>query len=213
MKSKPHFLTSLSLIQRHGLAVLSFSVALGGALLLEHFHFRDVEVPLFLFAVAISAWYGGIGPAILALVLSCVGFDYFFVEPLYTFFMSRSDLPYFIVFAAFASLVTWFSAVRRRVEQELGKRSEELEAVNKELEAFAYSASHDLRAPLRHVAAYSELLQKNANSILDEKSQRYLTMLMESAKRMGQLIDDLLSFSRIGRADEEMPSSQRAVIA
>ena len=87
------------------------------------------------------------------------------------------------------------------LNQELAKHSTELEAINKELEAFAYSVSHDLRAPLRHMAGYAELLQKNAASILDEKSRRYMIMILESAKRMGDLIDDLLAFSRVGRAE------------
>jgi len=340
---KPQLPRPLSTIQSYGLAALSVSVALGGALLLERFEFRDVEVPLFLFAVAVSAWYGGTGAAVLALVLSCIAFDYFFVQPLYSFYVSGSDLPYFIVFATFALLVTWFSAVRRRVErdlrqardelkievaertqqasllnlthdtifvrdmtnvitywnrgaqelygwtpeqaigkrspellhtvspapieqireellrsgrwdgelerskadgsqvvvasrwslrrdeqgqptalletnnditerkrreqearvlnEELAKRTAELEAINRELEAFAYTISHDLRAPLRHIAGFTELLQKNSASLLNEKSQRYVTMILESANRMGNLIDDLLAFSRIGRAE------------
>jgi K+-sensing histidine kinase KdpD len=74
----------LSRIQRYGLAVLAVSLALGGALLLQRLSFRDVEVPLFLFAVAVAAWYGGTGAAAVALALSCVSFDYFFIEPLYT---------------------------------------------------------------------------------------------------------------------------------
>ena len=88
----------------------------------------------------------------------------------------------------------------QQLNQELTRRSTDLQAINKELEAFAYSISHDLRAPLRHIAGYTELLQKNSLSLLDEKSRRYLTMILESAKRMGALIDDLLAFSRIGRA-------------
>src|SRR3982074_1746745 len=87
------------------------------------------------------------------------------------------------------------------LNEELGKRTAELESSNKELEAFAYSVSHDLRAPLRHMAGFTELLKKNTASVLNEKSQRYVMMILESAKRMGDLIDDLLAFSRIGRAE------------
>ena len=339
---RPHLPKPLPAIQRYGLAILSVSMALGGALFMERFHVRDVEIPLFLFAIAVSAWYGG-GAAMLALLLSCISFDYFFTEPLHTLYITGSDLPYFIFFTSFASLVTWFSTVRRRVEaelrqardkleievaertqqasllnlthdtifvrdmsdiitywnrgalelygwtaeeaigkrshdllrtgfpapledisaellrtgrwdgelkhtkadgnvvvvssrwslrrdeqgrptvimetsnditerkhreqeistlnEELGKRTAELESSNKELEAFAYSISHDLRAPLRHMAGFTELLKKNTASVLNEKSQRYVMMILESAKRMGDLIDDLLAFSRIGRAE------------
>src|SRR5262249_47686472 len=92
----------------------------------------------------------------------------------------------------------------RQLNAELAKQTTELEATNTELEAFAYSVSHDLRAPLRHMVGYTELLQKHASAILDERSRRYMLMILESAKRMGDLVDDLLAFSRIGRAETQM---------
>jgi PAS domain S-box-containing protein len=332
-------------VLRYGLAAVSFAIALGLALLAQRYGFHNVEVPLLLFAVAVTAWYAGPGPAALAVVLSIAFFDYFFTEPRYTFYVTRSDIPYLIIFISFALLVAWFSAVRRRVEAELrqarddlqievvertqqasllnlthdsifvrnmdfvitfwnlgaqelygwaaedaigkhsqellqtvfpapledingellktgrwegelkrtttdgvqvvvaarwalrrdeqerpvailetsnditerkrreqeieslnlelAKRSTELESINKELEAFAYSVSHDLRAPLRHVAGFTELLQKKVSSVVDEKTNRYIAMIMDSAKRMGNLIDDLLAFSRIGRAETQ----------
>jgi PAS domain S-box-containing protein len=92
--------------------------------------------------------------------------------------------------------------VKQRTAQ-LSKANDELQSVNKELEAFAYSVSHDLRAPVRHIAGFGELLQKHARDALDESSRRHLGLILDSAKRMGTLVDDLLAFSRIGRAETQ----------
>jgi len=336
------------IFQRYGLAVVSVALALLPALLLQHYKFHDVELPLLLFAIAVTAWHAGVGPAVLSIALSSLCFDYFFAPPLYAFSITPADIPAIVVLISFAILIARFSAVRRHIEAqllqardklqaevvertqqasllnlthdtifvrgmsdvitywnrgaeelygwapyeavgkrshdllrtvfpvpiedigaellqtgrwegelkhvkadgtevvvasrwslrrnednlpvaimetnnditdrkrreeeirglnlELEKRSTDLEASNKELEAFAYSVSHDLRAPLRHMAGYAELLQKNASSAMDDKGLRYMRMILEAAKRMGNLIDDLLAFSRIGRTEaQKMP--------
>ncbi len=324
---------------RYGFSVVCVAVALGAALACRRYGFRPEELPLFDLAIVVATWYAGVGPSVLAVVLSAACFDYFFTEPLYSFEVSTEDLPRFFVFIAFAAITAWFmGALRatstvslparsdlnlpeqaraawysrllplvplatalcagaifvadtvtttdiafstlyavvvlmaarfcsaegiirvavgcvaltglsyymsppgglefagivntgiglaaiglvtllavqqktaeaslqervseiRKLNQELSKRARELEMSNNELESFAYSVSHDLRAPLRHVDGYSELLQKHASSSLDEKSRRYIQTILESSRRMGKLIDDLLGFSRIGRAE------------
>ncbi len=97
---------------------------------------------------------------------------------------------------------------RRRAErkiselnQELNRHVQRVETANKELEAFSYSVSHDLRAPLRHITGFVELLNKRDQGLLDEKSRHYLQVISDAARKMGTLIDDLLAFSRMGRAE------------
>jgi signal transduction histidine kinase len=85
------------------------------------------------------------------------------------------------------------------LNDELITQASKLEAANKELETFAYSVSHDLRAPLRHIDGYIDILREE-NPTLPDGGERYLSVVAESSKQMGLLIDNLLAFSRMGRA-------------
>src|ERR1700752_7952 len=191
-----------SRLPRYGFSVACVAIAMGLALVFQQYRFRELAPPLNL-AIAVATWYGGIGPSVLALMLSIACFDYLFSPPIYSFAISRDDLPSFFVFMVWAVLIASFTEARRRMEddlslardhlqievehrkqqedeilklnQKLANRAAELESSNQELESFAYSVSHDLRAPLRHVVGFSELLQRQASASLDEKSRRYIT--------------------------------------
>ncbi|MBT9373289.1 ATP-binding protein [Rhizobium sp. CSW-27] len=86
-----------------------------------------------------------------------------------------------------------------RKAEELAELSSELQRSNKELEAFSYSVSHDLRAPFRHIVGFAELLREREGA-LDEKSRHYLQTISDAALSAGRLVDDLLNFSQLGRA-------------
>ena len=100
----------------------------------------------------------------------------------------------------------------RKLNSELTGRVEELGTVNRELESFSYSVSHDLRAPLRHVDGFARILKEEHSPVMPAEAIRYLDRILEAATHMGQLIDDLLNLARIGRRELRRDRAQIALV-
>lgn len=101
----------------------------------------------------------------------------------------------------------------RQLNSDLRQKAAQLEAVNRELESFSYSVSHDLRAPLRAVDGYAQMLEEDYAAALDDEGRRLLGVVRGEAARMGQLIDDLLEFSRTGRQALQVDAVDMAALA
>ena len=104
-------------------------------------------------------------------------------------------------------------AERKRAEKELIKRTTQLETANKELEAFSYSVSHDLKAPLRAIDGFSRVLLEEYTDELDDEGKRYLNIVRDNTQKMGQLIEDLLALSRLGRKEMQVSRIDMAKLA
>jgi signal transduction histidine kinase len=103
------------------------------------------------------------------------------------------------VLLAMLGVMMWLTTRLRTTQQRVAQRTTELESANKELESFAYSISHDLRAPLRAIDGFSGALFSQYHESIDTQGKHYLDRIQAGARRMGQLIEDLLNLSRVTR--------------
>lgn len=126
--------------------------------------------------------------------------------------ISWKAIPWYNAEGEIGGMILYVSDITKEVEyteeleneieartQQIRKQAENLEQVNKELESFSYSISHDLRAPLRSINGFSDIILEDYSGQLDEEGKRLMAVVKESAVTMGQLIDDMLEFSRLGK--------------
>ncbi|WP_138502378.1 PAS domain-containing sensor histidine kinase [Nostoc sp. PA-18-2419] len=210
----------------YGIALLASSLALLLSLLISPL-LKNITFSIFFAAVVLSSWYGTRWSGLFAIFLCSLAIAYFFLQP--TDSLTVLTLDGFIrlgLFVIVSVLITELNAAWRRIELKLGEseirhrqmaqsvqnyaneleqrvahRTAALVEANKELETFAYSVSHDLRAPLRSMQGLAQALQEDYSDRLDSNAQDYIQRIVASAERMDGLIQDLLDYSRLSRVE------------
>jgi signal transduction histidine kinase len=212
MKSRSKKLTGLgllmaknsrSLVSAYGFAALSYGFAAAGTALFWEPFFKYVPFALFFAALSITAWFAGFWPGGLVALLGAITTSYLMSSPGDVVLAAPSAL---FVIACFMCYLIEDRSRRLRtenaeLERRVRERTAQLEAVNKELESFCYSVSHDLRAPLRAIDGFSMILQESYGDKLDVQAHKYLERVRAATQRMGHLIDDLLKLSRTARSE------------
>ncbi|HEX2642120.1 MAG TPA: ATP-binding protein [Thermoanaerobaculia bacterium] len=214
-------------LRRYGVAVATVAAALLARLLLTPYLLEAAPLLLFVPAILWASWYGGSGPGLLATGLSVLGGAYFFLPPFMGFSLqSTSDLLHIGIFCAVGVAVSSLngrlrSAYEREragrtalvlsedryrrlsetLEERVVQRTSELEEANAALQAFGYTVSHDLRAPLRAIQGFSEALDEDYGTDLDATGRDYTRRIVAAAGRMDLLIGDLLAYSRMDKEE------------
>lgn len=212
---------------RYTFALGSVAIAFFVRMACDHLLGDRSALDFFLAATAVSAWYGGAGPAILSIVLSTLVGQWFFVPPRHTLIFSDVvDLVETASFIFSGSAIAWLSCAmkratgralkeleeRRRVEGELqalngrleervDQRTVELRHALHELEAYAHSIAHNLRAPLRGMSGMAELVREQELGRLSDDGRQNLDRIVEASRRMDELILGLLEYSRASREE------------
>ena len=224
---------------RYGLVLLAVPLTLGLRLLLQPFLGESAPLLMFVLPVLVCAWYGGRGPGMAATVASALVGWYFFLPGYYSFVgLGLADAIQIAIFVVIGTAVSSvharlrssisreagrlvelqaseerFRLLNETLEQRVDQRTAELESANRALEAFAYSISHDLRAPLRGIQGFAQALLEDYGDRLDATGHDYSRRIAAAANRMDQLIQDILAYSRLSRADLELaPVSLEAAI-
>lgn len=186
---------------RGGVAVVVVGAA--GALRLWPLHVLEVRLAWLTFypAVAIAALYGGLGSGLFGTALSCLAV--LWLLPALTgqpFIQDSADWLGLVVFAVTSVLVSSIAELTRRANARAKQAQQQAEVASRELEAFSYSVAHDLRAPLRGMSGFAQVLLDSDGDKLDADGRDALQEILLNARRMGELIDALLSLSRVSRS-------------
>jgi signal transduction histidine kinase len=167
------------------------------------------EAPMlaFVFGVAISAMYGGFQPGIYATAASAVVGHYFFIAPRFEFSLALTTVEFARMgLFIFEGVVISYAGgrVRREAEEleaEVRSRTTELERSNEALETFAHTISHDIRAPLRSIRGFAEIIEMDFAAQLPDEGREYTGRIAAAAHRLEALVNNLLAYTRLGRAE------------
>lgn len=196
-----------SRVRAYGLAVAATGIAwLADALLEERFN--ETSGGLYVAAALVSTWYGGLGPGLLAIGLTALINLVFFNHPELSMAVGVHGFDRLIFVTVMALVVSWIRQNQRllkrlntELEDKVQRRTAALAESNQQLEAFCYTLAHDLRAPLRSIQGFADLLITDHGGELDREGKAGLERIRNSAERMGRLILDLLAYTDLTRAD------------